>query len=48
MTDAADAIDAFLDESETILSEYDDGYMDADAALRRLRVEIDQLDEVRN
>lgn len=45
MTDTDDAVEAFLSEAETIYSEYDDGYMDADAALRRLRTEIDALGE---
>lgn len=44
MTDADERIDAFLDEAETILGEYDQGYMDADAALRRLRAHIEELD----
>ena len=45
MSDTDDAVSEFLSESKTIFSEYDDGYMDADAALRRLRTEIDELEE---
>lgn len=47
MTDADDAIDDFLDEAETIFGEYDEGYMDADAALRRLRTHIEDLEDAR-
>ena len=45
MTDTDDAVEAFLREADTIFGEYDDGYMDADAALRRLRTEIETLEE---
>jgi hypothetical protein len=44
MTDTDEAVAAFLAEADTIYSEYDEGYMDADAALRRLRTEIDDLE----
>ncbi|MFB6178184.1 MAG: hypothetical protein ABEI77_00490 [Halorientalis sp.] len=44
MTDSDDPIRAFISEAKTIYGEYDEGYMDADAALRRLRTEIDDLD----
>jgi DNA polymerase II large subunit len=40
------AVEAFLEESETVLSEYDQGYMDADAALTRLVDGIEELEEV--
>jgi len=43
MTDPADAIEEFLDEADVVFEEYDQGYMDADAALRRLRGHIDEL-----
>jgi DNA polymerase II large subunit len=39
------AVEEFLDESETVLSEYDQGYMDADAALTRLVDGIEELEE---
>lgn len=45
MTETETAVAAFLDEAETIFGEYDQGYMDADAALRRLRTEIDDLED---
>ncbi|WP_172824869.1 hypothetical protein [Halorientalis sp. IM1011] len=45
MTDTDDAVETFLDESETVFEEYDQGYMDADAALERLRGHIEDLDE---
>lgn len=35
----------FLQEAETVYDEYDQGYIDADAALRRLRPEIEDLEE---
>ncbi|MFD1587144.1 hypothetical protein ACFR9U_09120 [Halorientalis brevis] len=45
MTDTDDAVEKFLREADTVFGEYDDGYMDADAALRRLRTEIENLEE---
>ena len=45
MTDTDDAVEEFLREADTVFGEYDDGYMDADAALRRLRTEIENLEE---
>ena len=38
-----EAVADFLDDADTVLSEYDQGYMDADAALSRLTVGIDDL-----
>ncbi|MFB6141888.1 MAG: hypothetical protein ABEJ30_00935 [Halorientalis sp.] len=43
MTDADRRIEEFLDEAETVFEEYDAGYMDADAALRRLRGHVEDL-----
>lgn len=37
------AIEAFLDDAETVFGEYDQGYMDADAALTNLRSSIEDL-----
>jgi len=37
-------VEAFLDDAETVYDEYDQGYIDADAALRRLRPEIEELE----
>lgn len=37
------AVDAFLDEAEAVFEEYDQGYVDADVALSRLRRGIDDL-----
>lgn len=45
MTDTDDAVEEFLREADTVFDEYDDGYMDADAALRRLRTHIEALEE---
>lgn len=38
------AVATFLDDAETVLGEYDQGYMDADAALSLLRDHIDDLE----
>ena len=38
-----EAVADFLDDADTVLSEYDQGYMDADAALTRLISSIDDL-----
>jgi hypothetical protein len=43
MADPEEAVCDFLEHAETIFEEYDQGYMDADAALRRLRVHVDDL-----
>lgn len=43
MTDADERIETFLDDVDTVFGEYDEGYMDADAALRRLRGRIEEL-----
>lgn len=45
MSDSSDAIEQFLREAETVYDEYDQGYIDADVALRRLRPQIDDLAE---
>lgn len=46
MTDESEAaVEEFLAAVETVYDEYDQGYLDADAALRRLRVEVDDLAE---
>jgi hypothetical protein len=44
MTDT-DAVEEFLAEAETVFEEYDQGYMNPDVALERLRGHIDDLDE---
>ena len=43
MTDHDDELAAFLQEAETVYEEYDQGYLDADAALRRLRPLVEDL-----
>jgi hypothetical protein len=45
MTDAEDAVSEFLNETDTVLKEYDRGYMDADAALSRIKTHIEELRE---
>jgi hypothetical protein len=42
--DLESAVAEFLREAETVYDEYDQGYIDADAALRRLRPEIEELE----
>lgn len=43
MSDHEEELDAFLQEAETVYEEYDQGYLDADAALRRLRPLVEDL-----
>ena len=38
-----EAVEAFLAAADDVLGEYEQGYMDADAALSRLEVEIEDL-----
>jgi hypothetical protein len=45
MTDADAAVETFLADAETVFEEYDQGYVDADAALRRLRRHVEDLAE---
>ncbi|WP_276271522.1 hypothetical protein [Haloarcula litorea] len=42
-TDLVTAVEAFLDEADAAYSEYENGYTDADAVLRRLEPEIERL-----
>jgi hypothetical protein len=45
MTDdaIAAAVEEFLDETESVLDDYDQGYADADATLSVVRTRIDEL-----
>jgi hypothetical protein len=45
MTDTEDAVEEFLREADTVLGEYEQGYMDADAALSRLEKDVETLRE---
>ena len=45
MTNPTDAIEQFIREVDSIYDEYDQGYIDADVALRRLRPHLDDLEE---
>lgn len=47
MTDEAlaEAVAAFLDEADAALEDYDRGYADADATVRRLRADLEMLRE---
>ena len=38
-----DAVEAFLNEADDAYGEYEQGYTDADATLRRLETAIDEL-----
>ncbi|MEM4781414.1 MAG: hypothetical protein QXG03_07645 [Halalkalicoccus sp.] len=49
MTKLEDSVEEFLDDASYVLSEYEQGYMDADAALSVLEGHIDGLrEEFRN
>jgi hypothetical protein len=41
--DVHDAVEAFLSEADDAYGEYDQGYTDADATLRRLETAIEEL-----
>lgn len=43
--DVEAAVEAFLDRADDAFAEYDQGYADADAVVRRLRADIDDLRE---
>ena len=45
MSDLEDAVDEFLAAADECYADYDRGYDDADAALRRLETHIDDLRE---
>lgn len=47
MSDTDDAVEEFLSDAETVLSEYDKGYMNADVALSKLETRIGTLRETR-
>jgi hypothetical protein len=47
MSDDEPPVAAFLDDAETVFEEYDQGYMDADAALARLRDGVERLRRAR-
>lgn len=43
MSDTADAVEQFLTEADAAYEEYEKGYTDADATLRRLETAVEQL-----
>lgn len=45
MTDLEDAVETFLSDADECYADYDRGYDDADAALRRLETHIETLRE---
>lgn len=45
MSDLEDAVKQFLSETDSVYSEYEKGYVDADAALSRVETHIDALRE---
>lgn len=45
MSESDAAVETFLGEAETVYAEYENGYMDADAALSLLETHIDELRE---
>ena len=44
-TDPQEAVEEFLRRAEAVYSEYDKGYVDADASLRQLRGHVETLRE---
>jgi len=47
MSDLEDAVDEFLRETDTVFSEYEQGYMNADVALERIENHIETLRDQR-
>jgi tRNA A-37 threonylcarbamoyl transferase component Bud32 len=45
MSDLEDAVAEFLSEADTVYSEYEQGYMNADVALDRLEKQVEELRE---
>lgn len=45
MSDIEDAVETFLSRADNCYDDYERGYDDADAALRRLETHIDELRE---
>ncbi|MEF8807136.1 hypothetical protein [Natronomonas sp.] len=45
MSDTDEAVEEFLENADTAYGEYDQGYADADATLRRLKQHIEDLRE---
>ena len=41
--ESTEAIDEFLSDADEILEEYDEGYLDADAAISRIEVAVETL-----
>jgi len=44
MSDLEPAVNEFLEDAETVLGEYEQGYVDADVALERLTNHVDALE----
>lgn len=45
MSETDEAVETFLQQADKVYSEYENGYMDADAALSLLETRIDELRE---
>ena len=45
MSELEDAVERFVREADTVYDEYENGYMDADAALGRIETHLDALRE---
>jgi len=43
--DTDQAVEEFLDHTDTALEEYDQGYVDADATLSKIRSHVEELRE---
>ncbi|WP_168192925.1 MULTISPECIES: hypothetical protein [Halostella] len=47
MSDLEAAVETFLDDTDTVFGEYEQGYMDADVALDRIEDHVEELREAR-
>ena len=45
MNDTDQAVEEFLERTDTALEEYDQGYVDADATLSKIRSHVEELRE---
>ncbi|WP_195156051.1 hypothetical protein [Halococcus agarilyticus] len=45
MTDTDDAVETFLDRADSVFEDYEDGYVDPDAALATLEHHVETLRE---
>ncbi|MFB6163645.1 MAG: hypothetical protein ABEJ31_00640 [Haloarculaceae archaeon] len=48
MSDSSKSIEEFVERAETVYEEYDQGYMNPDVALERIRAALEDLEADRN